>query len=125
MAATQPVLAGTTLPHPQGEDGFRERVGFRGVSVEMASGAQSTDLVVSGAKRTFVVSWTTITAAEKAAIITALTAIKESSGSFTSPDSTVYTVTRDGDADLEFKYVQTAGGNFHYDVTGSLRLREV
>lgn len=125
MAATQPVLAGTTLPHPQLEGGFTERVMFRGTSIEMASGAQSTDLVVSGAKKVFTLSWQTITAAEKADIITALTAIKESSGSFTSPDSTVYTVTRDGDADIEFNYVRTAGGNFHYDVTGSLRLREV
>lgn len=123
MAATQPVLAGTTLAHPKQEGGFSERVLFRSTSVEMASGAQSTDLVVSGAKRVFTLSWQAITAAEKADIITAFTAIKESSGSFTSPDSTVYTVTRDGDAEVEFEYVLTAGGNFHYNA--SLRLREV
>jgi hypothetical protein len=123
MAPTQPVLAGTTLPHPKAEDGFSERVVFRGVSVEMASGAQSTDLVVSGAKRLFTLSWQAITATEKGNIITAFTAIKEGSGSFTSPDSTVYTVTRDGDAEIEFEYVLTAGGVFRYNA--SLRLREV
>ncbi len=123
MAPTQPILAGTTLPHPKAESGFSERVVFRGVSVEMASGAQSTDLVVSGAKKTFTISWHAITAAQKADIITALTAIREASGSFTSPDSTVYTVTRDGDAEIEFEYVLTAGGVFRYNA--SLRLREV
>jgi len=118
--ATQPILAGTTLAHPSA---FSEEVEFRGTSVEMASGAQSTDLVVAAAKRRFSVTWQTLTAAEKADIITAFTAIKQASGSFTSPDSTVYTVTRAGDAVLNFEYVQIAGGNFRY--AGSLQLREV
>ena len=118
--ATQPILAGTTLAHPSA---FSEEVEFRGTSVEMASGAQSTDLVVSGIKRIFTLTWQTLTAAEKASIITAFTAIKEASGSFTSPDSTVYTVTRAGDATIRFVYVQTAGGTFRYKA--DLQLREV
>jgi len=123
MAATQPVLAGTTLAHPRLENGFIERVVFRGKSVEMASGAQVTDLVVAGAKREFTLRWDTLTASEKADVITAFTAIKASSGSFTAPDAAVYTVTRDGDAELEFSFIRAAGGTFVY--SSSLQLREV
>ena len=121
MAATQPILAGTTLPHPQT---FRERVGFRGTSTEMADGSQTTDLVESGIKKVFTLVWNlNVTASTKADIITAFTAIKDTSGSFTSPDSTVYTVTREGDAEIDFEYELVGGGAFRF--SGSLSLREV
>ena len=123
MAATQPILAGTTLAHPTIDGGFSETLSFRGKTIEKADGSQSTDLVQSGAKRTFVLKWHMISASEKADIITAFTAVKDASGAFTAPDGNAYTVTRDGDADLEFEFVRSAGGVFGYD--SSLKLREV
>jgi len=123
MAATQPILAGTALAHPTVPGGFSETLSFRGKTIEKADGTQSTDLVQSGVKRTFVLKWEMLSSTEKADLITAFTAIKSSSGSFTAPDSSVYTVTRDGDAELDFEYVRSAGGAFGYNC--SLALREV
>ena len=103
--------------------GFAETLSFRGKTIERADGSQSTDLVQSSAKRTFVLKWKMLSASEKADIITAFTAIKDTSGAFIAPDGSAYTVTREGDADLEFEFVRSSGGVFGYD--SSLQLREV
>jgi hypothetical protein len=118
--ATVPVLASQNLAHPSA---YEVTVTFRGGVTELASGVQSTDLVQSGAKKLFYLEWNALTSAQKTALETAFAAIKNSSASFTDSDNNSFTVTRDGDAQLSFRYIRVAGGGFRY--SASLRLREV
>jgi hypothetical protein len=118
--ATAPVLASQTLAHPSA---FEVTVTFRGGVTELANGTQATDLVHSGAKKLFYLEWGTLTGAQKTTLETAFAAIKNTSASFTDPDNASFTVTRDGDTELSFRYIRVAGGGFRYAT--SLRLREV
>lgn len=118
--ATAPVLASQTLAHPSA---YEVTVTFRGGVTELASGAQSVDLVQSGAKRLFYLEWSALTGTQRSTLETAFAAIKNTSASFTDPDGATHTVTRDGDAQLAFRYIRVAGGGFRY--AASLRLREV
>lgn len=117
--ATQPTLAGSTLAHPST---YRESVLYRGGRRIMADGSQVTDLVNSNAKRRFHIEWASLTAGERTTLETAYAAVKNTTGSFKTPDNNTYTVTLDGDAELEFEYILLPDGSFRY--TASLDLRE-
>lgn len=116
MATT---LAGYTLPEPSE---YEEDRAYRGGTVEMASGAQSTDLVQASAKRTVKLSWTNISGSQKTAVETALAAIKDTSGAYVDPAGASFNVTADGLATIKWKWVRAAAG-FRY--SGSVTLREV
>ena len=94
--ATTPTLGGTTLPDPST---YNETVSNRGAYREMADGTVVTDLVTASVKRTFRMTWSAITNAQKATILTAWATIDDSSATFRPPTydvlSTDYTVTRD------------------------------
>ncbi|MGB5050738.1 MAG: hypothetical protein WBO46_17475 [Caldilineaceae bacterium] len=117
--ATQPTLGGQTLAHPSD---YRESVEYRGGRRVMADGTQVTDLVNSSAKRLFHVEWNALTAAERTTLETAYAAVKDTTGSFKTPDNNTYTVTIDGDAALEFNYILLPSGSFRYAT--ALKLRE-
>lgn len=118
--ATQPVLATNALAHPSA---YEVTVTFRGGVTELANGTQATDLVQANAKKLFYLEWNALTGAQKTTLETAFAAIKNTSGSFTDPDNSTFTVTRDGDTEMSFRYIRVAGGGFRY--SASLRLREV
>lgn len=118
MAA--PTLAGYTLPSPYADGGYQEKVEYRGATVEMADGTQQTDLVQASAKRKWRVEFRIITSAQKSTVESAWDAIKDASATFTDPNGSSYSVTRDGDADLEWKWVKAASG-FRYSATIALR----
>ena len=116
MAAPQ--LASNTLATPQEYDEIRE---FRGGTVVLADGTQHTDLVQAAAKRRFRLVWNTLTAAQKATLQTAFDSmVTGGSATFVDMASASYTVTRDGDTDLDFRYVRTASGT-RYAATLALR----
>lgn len=112
MATTQPVLAGTTLPYAASADGYGEGYEYRGGMRRMADGSVVVDLVQASGKRRFRLFWPSLTNTQKESIITAFSAIKDTSGSFTAPTGTVYTVTRDPEApDLQFDAFGVADGS--------------
>lgn len=118
--ATQPVLGGTTLPWPD-NDGYQENTGYRGAGRIMADGSVVFDVVNTSLKRRFTLTWSTLTASEKATVETAFATVRDSSASFTAPTGTVYTVTRDdqtGDLDMPAKAVN---GVFLFQCTLVLR----
>ena len=119
--AVAPVLAGSTLADVA-SDGYAEKLNYRGVQTEMASGAVVTDLVTADVKIEFTLSWTMITIAERVTIDAALEVIKSSyaASNFTAPTGTVYTVTRDGGISWSGRAV---ADGLRWD--GTLKLREV
>lgn len=114
----KPTLGGVNLPHP---NEYRERVSYRGGVNDMADGRQQTDLVASGAKRHFRLGLLA-TPAEKADVESAWQTVSQTSAAYTDPLGAAYTVTRAGNADLEWRWVQTANG---YRYQTALELREV
>lgn len=116
MATT---LAGYTLAEPSE---YEEDLTYRGGVVEMASGAQKTDLVQGSGKRTVKLTWANINGTQKGTIETALAVIKDTSGSFTDPNGATFNVTPDGLATIKWKWVRAAAG-FRY--SGGVTLREV
>ena len=120
MAATQPILAGTTLAYPSA---FSEEVSFLGTTSQTASEIQKVKLVATSAKRLFTLNWTMLTNAERNTIVSAFTVIKQTIGLFLAVDGNEYIVARLDDNDIKFEYMQTAGGTFRYN--GDLKLQEV
>jgi hypothetical protein len=123
MAITAPVLAGSTLAHVAS---YKETPILRGAPAEMADGSVRFELVQSGAKRDFVLSYDMLTTAQKATLITAWTALATSysASNFTSIDGTTYTVTRHPDQkELAFDAVSAAGPTLYWKA--ELKLREV
>lgn len=117
--ATQPVLGGTTLPHPSQ---FRRRRTYRGGRREMADGSLAVDLVSTTAKHTFDLEWPGLTSAELSTVQTAVAAIKDTAGAFLSPENVSYTVHLDDAApELDIEMFR-AGSSDRFRV--SLRLRE-
>ena len=82
MAYAQPVLGIYTLPHISGYEETRE---FRGAMVEMADSTVHFDNVNSGPKRTFLLSWTLLTDAQKSTIESAYGSLALNSATFTIP----------------------------------------
>ena len=118
--ATQPVLAGYTLPWPKG---YRTQVGYRGGGQEMANGTVVFDLVTTAAKRVIKLEWPLLTDAQRTTVENAFAAIKASTGAFTSMEGTAMTVSRDPSQNsIEFEAVPTANG---VRWRASLSLREV
>lgn len=119
--AVQPVLAGTTLPHVA-QNGFRRRRTYRGGRREMASGAQAVDLVNTNPKHVFDLEWPALTSAELATVQTAVAAVKDTAGNFTSPENVTYTVQLDiTNPELIVEMFRASGAD-RFRV--SLRLRE-
>ncbi len=116
MATT---LAGYTLAEPSE---YEEDLNYRGGVVEMANGAQKTDLVQSSGKRTVKLTWANITGTQKGTVETALAVIKDTYGSFTDPNGATFNVTADGLVSVKWKWTRAAAG-FRY--SGSVTLREV
>jgi hypothetical protein len=111
-------IAGTALPDPAH---IQEDYAFRGAATEMADGSLQFDLVQSGAKRVWALTWTTLTAAQKTDLESALAAIKETPGVYTDMESNSHTVTRHGNERIRVQHRPTAHG-VRYAVT--VRLRE-
>ena len=121
MAYAQPVLGIYTLPHISGYEEGRE---FRGAMVEMADSTVHFDNVNTGSKRTFLLSWTLLTDAQKATIESAYNSLATNSATFTipsgsSPATTTVTRTRTG---LKFIPVRAVDGLLW---STSMELREV
>ncbi len=116
--ATQPVLAGYTLPHPSE---YRDIDYYRRTVQEMADGSQQVALLSSTVKKKFQLDWQNLTGSERTTVQNAFNAIRESSGSYTDPDGNTYTVLPDGDADLTWTWVRVAGGGFRYSTRMKLR----
>lgn len=119
--STQPSLAGTDLPHPRKDDGWRAEEEYRGGQRIMSDGSSVVDLVDTTARHVFYFEWDRITASELGDIQTAFAAIKASSGSLTTPDGNSYTVEHDpGNRRLTYRSVNVAG-TVKYNVSLSLR----
>lgn len=101
---------------------YEEDLTYRGGTVEMASGAQKTDLVQSSGKRTVKLTWSNINGTQKGVIESALAVIKDTSGSFTDPNGATFNVTASGLVSIKWRWVRAATG-FRY--SGSVTLREV
>lgn len=121
MAYTQPILDGTTLPHPTK---YTESSGFRGTMVEMANGTVHFDNVQSTPKRVFKLGWTLLTDAERAVVEGKLTAMAINTVQFVAASGLgTFYVTRT-DSGIEFVAVKTSQGLF-WSSNGDLELREV
>ncbi len=123
MAIQAPVVAGTTLASCAA---YEQTDTLRGATAEMADGSVHFELVASGAKKDFVLSWDMLTAAQRADVSTAWAALATaySSNNFVSVLGDTYTVTRHPDQkELKFTAVQVNGVVLRYK--GELRLREV
>lgn len=90
MPITAPVLGGATLPHVSE---YTEREAFRGGASVMVNGAVRFDLVTVAAKRTFVLKFRGLTAAQKTAVRNAYNAVKDTPTSFTPPTDGTPTAT--------------------------------
>lgn len=117
---TAPVLASVPLPHPA-EKGYLEDVEWRGGYSTMASGSLTRDLLSSTGKLIFEITWTLITLAEAADIITAYGAVVAADATFVSPFGDSYTVQPGDSQPVRINYVPTTLG-MRADVT--IRLRE-
>jgi len=116
--ATTPILGGTTLPNPTAADGFSETLNYRGGLRRMADGSATIDLVASGVKRRFRLSWPGLTDTQKGTVTTAYATIDDSSASFTAPTGSVYTVNRDPDSPgLTFDAFMIGGGALRWRCT--------
>lgn len=120
MAYTQPVLGGTTLPHISGYEETRE---IRGAMVEMADASVHFDNVSSTPKRTFVLSWSMLTDAQKTTIQTTFDTLAVNSAVLVLPtgETPSPSVTR-SKSGLKFIPVKGAEGMLW---STSLELREV
>jgi len=117
---TAPILASKTLADPTG---YTRRRTFRGGRSIMADGSMVTDLVNTSAKMVWELSWPALTDAQFINLRDAFDALKDTSGSFTDTDGTVYTVTLDEGFDtLEREFVRAKAGNRWRT---SIRLRQV
>jgi len=120
--ATQPTLAGYTLPHPAAEDGFKIKQEYRGGRRIMADGSTVTDLVRIDPKHRFTLFWRGLLPGQMVNIVNAFAAIKDTPGTFLSPSNSVYTVSIDpSSSELEIDTRLVAGGVMVYDVTMYLR----
>jgi hypothetical protein len=95
MAATTPVLGGTTMAQVKNPGGFEMERVYRGGIAILADGTAVVDLVASAAKHVFRLSWENITNTEWLAILTAFATIDDGSATFVAPNGTSYTVMRD------------------------------
>jgi hypothetical protein len=122
VATQAPVVESNTLASCSAYD---EIDTFRGASAEMADGSVRFELVASGVKREFTLSWEMLTAAQLATVRAAWAALATSynSNNFTSVLGVTFTVTRHPDQkELKFTAVLAAGG-LRYKT--EMRLREV
>jgi hypothetical protein len=89
----------------------------------MADGSLLTDLVSTSPKCRFELSWNVLTDAQRSTLQTAVDAIKDTTGSYTDIDGTVYSVTLDENfLELEFEAVKKPGGPLW---RATLKLRQV
>lgn len=120
--ATQPVLGGTTMPHPSE---YEEVIGYYGAAQTMADASLRLELQDSSAKRRFSFTWRGLTTAQRATIITALATTATASVTLVTVTGDSYTVTRSGEPDdVPSQVVPTGNGNYRWNV-GPLRLRQV
>ena len=119
MAYTQPILGGTTLPHPSE---YKEARLFRGAMVEMADGSAAFDVVNTNAKKLYTLTWKAVTDTNKGTIETAFDAMKTASVAFTPPSGAGATTVTRTDKDLAFDVIRAAPG-LRWNVT--MELREV
>ena len=123
MAATAPVLGGTTMAHPKNPGGFEIEREYRGAIVILADGTAVADLVASSAKHLIALHWENITAAQLATIYTAFATVDDGSATLVAPNGTSYTVMRDaGSASIRFTAQVNSAGELVY--SGSMFLRE-
>ena len=102
MAQTQPVLAGQNLPYPRE---YQEKVRWVGGDVVMADGTVKHDLVQTGTKRMFRLTWSIRPESEIDNILTAYGLTGGDPVSFTTPVGGTYTVTRPpGDSGLQIDW---------------------
>lgn len=119
-----PVLAGNTLAQVAQRDGYTETIEYRGGRTKTANGTVITDLVQTSAKRKFKLAWTALTDAQRTTLLSAVDAIKNTSGSFTAPTGSSYTVTMDDDQpDVNFDGYTVGNGTTRWRC--ELYLREV
>lgn len=111
--ATQPVLAGTTLPYPKKQS--YERL-YRGGHLSMADGSIVIDLVDTTARHKFSLRWEYVDETELGNIQTAWDAIKNTTGSYTSIRNTSHTVTQPEGATLKVEIINVAAGVLNYNV---------
>lgn len=109
MPGTQPALGGFTLPWPNLNGGYVERVTYRGGSRRMADGSTVHDLVQASEKREWDISWTALSASEKSTVESAFAAVKDGTASFTAVSGSTYTVTRREGGAIEFVPYVSAG----------------
>ena len=123
MALT-PILGGTTLPEPQEKSGFVVTREYRGGTRIMASGALSQDLVQSGVKRVFKLTWQNISTADRTTIDDEVDDLAGTTATFDTATMSETTVTlNDGLTPVE--WVASLAGNGDLRWTGTLELREV
>ena len=121
MAVSAPTLAGQSLQVP---NRYKKLPGYRGGTSIMADGSMTTDLVSTSAKLRWEMGWDWLTSAQVTTLLTAVDAIKNTSGTLVDLDGTSYTVTLDdGFLELEIEMKKIAGNNQRFMTT--IKLRQV
>lgn len=119
MAVTAPVLDGVTLAHP---NKYSCPLEFRGGASEKADGSLQFDLVQSSAKRKFTMEWPALTSTQAGSVETAWGGLDSGTASFTAPDGSTYTVTRDASGGgLDKEMFVIASGGIRWRMKISLR----
>lgn len=115
-----PQLGGTTLADPSAQPLIRE---YRGGGRVMANGTVNFDLVASGVKRRWELTWTNISSAARDTINTALDSLGASTATFIDAEGNTYTVSRDESlTPVSWVPVPVVGG---FVWSASVTLREV
>ena len=121
MAITTPTLGGVTLPVPSeyGESNFT-----KGTVQRMANGALVRDLVQSGAKNRFALTFDMLTDVQKSAVRSGVATVRDgSSVTFLAPTGTSYTVVLADGGEPEWEAVSLRGTELRW--RGTIELEEV
>ena len=112
------------MPEPQEKNGFVVTREYRGGTRIMASGALSQDLVQSGVKRVFKLTWQNISTADRTTIDDEVDDLAGTTATFDTATMSETTVTlNDGLTPVE--WIASLAGNGDLRWTGTLELREV
>jgi hypothetical protein len=98
------------MAHPKIDGGFEMERTYRGGIRVLADGTAVADLVASGAKHVFRLSWQNISNSEWTTLLTAFATIDDGAATFVAPNGTSYTVMRDPGSPGLTGTMRTVGG---------------